>query len=130
MDEKKRNRRQSSRRYALNIHGQELPEPFGVIISVIKKRILLPFQANISLVTELYVMKWITELQAVSMTLLSFQVTTWEPLPLKMLLTSIQLLSQQFPSRHKRMHYMLCYSKRNRRVSRQRKSNQNQPASV
>jgi acyl-coenzyme A synthetase/AMP-(fatty) acid ligase len=29
----------------------------------------------------LYVMKWgITELQAVSMTLLSFQVTTWEPL--------------------------------------------------
>jgi hypothetical protein len=51
-----------------------VPEPFGVIISVIKKRILLPFQANISLVTELYVMKWgITELQAVSMTLLSFQ---------------------------------------------------------
>jgi acetyl-CoA synthetase len=51
-----------------------------VIISVIKKRILLPFQANISLVTELYVMKWgITELQAVSMTLLSFQVITWEP---------------------------------------------------
>jgi hypothetical protein len=49
--------------------------------SVIKKRILLPFQANISLVTELYVMKWdITELQAVLMTLLSFRVTTWEPL--------------------------------------------------
>jgi hypothetical protein len=107
MDEKKRNRRQSSRRYALNIHGQELPEPFGVIISVIKKRILLPFQANISLVTELYVMKWITELQAVSMTLLSFQVTTWEPLPLKMLLTSIQLLSQQFPSRHREC--IICF---------------------
>jgi hypothetical protein len=73
-----------------------LPEPFGVIISVIKKH-FTAFQANISLVTELYVMKWgITELQAVSMTLLSFQVTTWEPLPLKMLLTSIrQLLSQQ-----------------------------------
>jgi acyl-CoA synthetase (AMP-forming)/AMP-acid ligase II len=29
-----------------------------LIISVIKKRILLPFQANISLVTELYVMKY------------------------------------------------------------------------
>jgi hypothetical protein len=28
--------------YVLNIHGQELPEPFGVIISV--KRILLPRQ--------------------------------------------------------------------------------------
>jgi hypothetical protein len=53
-----------------------LPEPFGVIISVIKKH-FTAFQANISLVTELYVMKWgITELQAVSMTLLSFQVTT------------------------------------------------------
>jgi hypothetical protein len=37
----------------IKYHGQELPEPFGVIISVIKKRILLPFQANISLVTEL-----------------------------------------------------------------------------
>jgi hypothetical protein len=56
-----------------------LPEPFGVIISVIKKRILLPFQANISLVTELYVMKWDITEQAVSMTLLSFPVTTWEP---------------------------------------------------
>jgi hypothetical protein len=65
-----------------------------VIISVIETY-FTAFQANISLVTELYVMKWGTELQAVSMTLLSFQVTTWE-LPLKMLLTSIrQLLSQQ-----------------------------------
>jgi hypothetical protein len=62
-----------------------------------KETYFTAFQANISLVTELYVMKWgITELQDVSMTLLSFQVTTWEPLPLKMLLTSIQqLLSQQ-----------------------------------
>jgi hypothetical protein len=50
MDEKE-NRRQSSRRqFALNIHGQELPEPFGVIISVIKTY-FTAFQANISLVT-------------------------------------------------------------------------------
>jgi hypothetical protein len=67
-----------------------------VIISVIKKRILrLPgkyFTGDGALRDEV----GITELQAVSMTLLSFQVTTWEPLPLKMLLTSIQqLLSQQ-----------------------------------
>jgi hypothetical protein len=41
--------------YALNIHGQELLEPFGVIISV--KTYFTAFQANISLVTELYVMK-------------------------------------------------------------------------
>jgi hypothetical protein len=41
--------------YVLNIHGQELPEPFGAIISVIKKH--SAFQANISLVTVLYVMR-------------------------------------------------------------------------
>jgi hypothetical protein len=49
-----------------------------------KETYFTAFQANISLVTELYVMKWgITELQAVSMTLLSFQVTTWETAPIE-----------------------------------------------
>jgi hypothetical protein len=43
------------------------------------------------------------------MTLLSFQVTTWEPLLLKMLLTSIQQLESAivgFPHDIKGMHYM------------------------
>jgi hypothetical protein len=53
MDEKER-RQSSGGVYVLNTHGQELPEPYGAIISDIKKLILAPF---ISLVTVLYVMK-------------------------------------------------------------------------
>jgi phenylacetate-coenzyme A ligase PaaK-like adenylate-forming protein len=73
-----------------------LPEPFGVIISVIKKRILLPFQANISLVTELYVMKGYYRITGRVDDVVIVSGHNLEPLPLKMLLTSIQqLLSQQ-----------------------------------
>jgi hypothetical protein len=43
--------------YVLNFHGQELQEPFGVIIKGIKKPIFLPFQANILLEMALCVMK-------------------------------------------------------------------------
>jgi hypothetical protein len=44
-----------------------------------KETYFTAFQANISPVTSSRDEVGITELQAVSMTLLSFQVTTWEP---------------------------------------------------
>jgi hypothetical protein len=79
-----------------------LPEPFGVII---KKD---PFQANISLVTELYVMKWgITAGRVDDVVIVSGH--NLGTAPLKMLLTSIQQLESAivgFPHDIKGMHYM------------------------